>query len=358
MLSFLTFKKKTFAHANLAFHVILFSFLHMRIHLLISILALSYITACSKSIEDTQETRFMMGTLVSFTIVNIDPKQAKQAIRLAADEMQRIENTFTIYGDANNDVKAFNQSPVNQPYPLNSEVAKLLSIAMHVQQQSHGGFSPTLASLNKLWGFSQAIPPTSPPSLKAIAEHLQGTQDCLIQKEHLWVRTSPNCQLDFGAIAKGYAIDRGIEILKQHGIQHAMIDAGGDIRIIGQHASHPWRIGIRDPRHHDRILGILSLQGDASVVTSGDYERFYIYQGKRYHHILNPKNGMPSQNNQSVTVIASNAMLADAWSTALFVSNKKDLSLAESNHIQAFIINHEGMQQQSKGMPLSLPTSQ
>jgi len=300
----------------------------------------------------------MMGTLVSFTIVSIEPKQAKQAIRLAADEMQRIENAFTIYGDVDNDVKAFNQSPIHQLYPLNSEVGKLLSIAMQVQQQSLGGFSPTLASLNKLWGFSQTIPPTSPPSMNDIAEHLRGTQDCLIQKEHFWIRTSSNCQLDFGAIAKGYAIDRGIEILKQHGIQHAMIDAGGDIRVIGQHASQPWRIGIRDPRHHDKILGILNLQGDASVVTSGDYERFYMYQGKRYHHILNPKTGVPSQNNRSVTVIASNATLADAWSTALFASDEKAFLLAESNHIQALIINHTGMQQQSKGMSLSLPTSQ
>ena len=330
----------------------------MRIYLLASLLTLSCITACSKSIEDTQETRFMMGTLVSFTIVNIEPKQAKQAIRLAADEMQRIENIFTIYGDIHNDVKAFNQSPINILYPLNPEVAGLLSIAMQVAQQSHGGFSPTLASLNKLWGFSQAIPPTSPPSMNAITEHLQGTQNCLIQKNQGWIRTSQNCQLDFGAIAKGYAIDRGIETLKQHGIEHAMIDAGGDIRIIGQHGSQPWRIGIRDPRQHDKIIGILNLQGDASVVTSGDYERFYMYQGKRYHHILDPKTGMPSQKNQSVTVIAGNATLADAWSTALFVSGEKGLSLAQSNHIQTLIIDHQGIQQQSKGMPLSLPTSQ
>jgi len=297
-----------------------------------------------------------MGTLVNFTLVHSDENIAMLAIREAAQEMQRIEDTFTIYGHQPNSIKDFNKLATNTSFTFSSEVSTLLETAINIEQQSHGAFNPTLAALNKLWGFSNAEPPLAPPSQIGIQKLLSGTHNCIHKQDKQWSRNSPNCQLDFGAIAKGYAIDRGIEVLKKHGIQNAMINAGGDIRLIGKHGEKDWHIGIRDPRHKDNIIATLSLHGDVSIVTSGDYERYFLNHGQRYHHILNPKTGWPSHNSQSVTVIASNATLADAWSTALFVLGKKGLKIFEKLPLQALIIDSSGQIYYTKSMPIDLLT--
>lgn len=329
--------------------------MHMsRMYTIFFIITTSFLLSCTHSPEDIHETRFMMGTLVSFTIVHPDKAIAMAAIREAAQEMQRIEDTFTIYGDQSNSIKDFNKLVIHTPFTFNPEINTLLKTALNIEQQSHGSFSPTLAAVNKLWGFSNAEPPLTPPSQTSIQKVLSGSTNCLQHQGKQWSRNSTNCQLDFGAIAKGYAIDRGIEILKKHGIQHAMINAGGDMRLIGKHGKNDWRIGIRDPRHKDNVIATLSLHGDVSIVTSGDYERYFIYHGQRYHHILNPQTGWPSYNSQSVTVIASNATLADAWSTALFVLGKEGIKIAEKLPLQALIIGSNGQIYRTKGMPINL----
>jgi len=304
-------------------------------------------SACSWTPEDVHETRFMMGTLVSFTIVGVQKQQAEKAIHAAADEMQRIEDVFTIYGSVDNEVKRFNHSPIAQHIRLSDEVSKVLRASMRIQAQSDGAFSPNLGALNQLWGFSKTPMPTQPPEKHKIEEKRQGLRLCLHESPQGWSRDSEQCQLDFGAIAKGYAIDQGINILKEHGIQNAIIDAGGDLRLIGKHGEKAWRIGIRDPRNAKKMLGVLQLQGDVSVVTSGDYERFFMHHGKRYHHILNPKTGYPSDTSQSVTIVAKRAMLADAWSTAIFVLGKKGLNIANQQGFQALWVGIDGAKGQS-----------
>jgi len=294
----------------------------------------------------------MMGTLVSFTVVGIEKEQADTAIHAAADEMQRIEDAFTIYGAVENDVKRFNRSPVNHPVVLNDEVSHLLRISMRIHQQSHGAFNPALGALNKLWGFSQTPAPKHPPQKKLIEKTRQGLDDCIHESEQGWWRDSEQCQLDFGGIAKGYAIDRGIQVLKKNHISNALIDAGGDLRLIGQHGEQAWRIGVRNPRDAKKILGMLQLQGDVSVVTSGDYERFFIDHGKRFHHLLNPHTGYPSMQSRSVTVVANQAMLADAWSTAVFVSGQEGLVWAEQQGVQVLWVGHNGQILKSKALPI------
>ncbi len=331
--------------------------MHMlHINTICLIIITGFLLSCEQSSKDTHETRFMMGTLVSFTIVHPDKDIAMTAIRKAAQEMQRVEDIFTIYGNKPNSIKEFNQLSILTPFSFSPEVNTLLETAVGIEQQSNGAFSPTLATLNKLWGFSNTEPPRAPPSPSSIQKLLPGSQNCLQHQGKQWQRSSPNCQLDFGAIAKGYAIDRGIKALKKFGIQNAMINAGGDIRIIGKHGENNWLIGIRDPRHKDSVIATLSLHGDVSVVTSGDYERYFTNQGQRYHHILNPKTGWPSYNSQSTTVIASNATLADAWSTALFVLGKEGLKIAEKLPLQALIIDSNGQIHHTKAMPINLLT--
>ncbi len=307
---------------------------------LLTIALLLIATACS-SPADVHETRFIMGTLVEFTIAAKDADHAAPAIAAAAAEMQRIENAFTIYGDRPNAVKAFNASPPGTPVTLPDEVAALLTLALNVKQQSGGAFDPALGKLNLLWGFSTDPPPTSPPDRNAIAAAVPPAH-CIDKQGDKWLRLDARCLLDFGAIAKGYAIDRGIAILRQHGIHNAIINAGGDIRLIGSHGDRPWRIGIRHPRKHNDVIAALNLQGDVSIVTSGDYERFFIDGGKRYHHLLNPTTGWPASGSQSATVIASNAALADAWSTALFVQGKNGLKRFKHSPQKAMLVDQHG----------------
>jgi len=300
-------------------------------------------TGCSAP-EDIHETRFMMGTLVKFTIApGSSDINAEAAITAAANEMQRIEDAFTIYGDHPNAVKAFNATSPNTPVTLPDEVSSLLEIALDIQQQSHGAFNPALGGINQLWGFSNTTPPTSPPSADAIRQALPPSH-CIEKKQAGWIRLDPRCLLDFGAIAKGYAIDRGIEMLKGHGVQNAIINAGGDIRLIGKHGDKAWRIGIRHPRQQAQVIETLALKGDVSIVTTGDYERFFIHEGKRYHHIIEPQTGWPSNTIQSATVIADNATLADAWSTALFVQGVQGMQTQHHLQQKKLLLDQQGQQ--------------
>ena len=255
--------------------------------------------------------------------------------------MQRIEAAFTLYGDQPNAVKSFNATAPHVPVALPDEVSTLLKLALHIQQQSQGAFNPALGGINLLWGFSGSKAPTSTPSTDAIQQALPPSH-CIEQKQNAWIRTDVRCQLDFGAIAKGYAIDQGMKILKEHGIKHAIINAGGDIRLIGKHGTKAWRIGIRHPRLQGEVIETLELEGDISIVTSGDYERFFIHQGKRYHHIIDPQTGWPSSATQSATVIAKNATLADAWSTALFVQGKQGIQTQQYMQQKALLIDQYG----------------
>lgn len=307
------------------------------------VLILLLIGGCNAPSETVHETRFMMGTLVDFTVISINKDSATLAIKAAADEMQRVENLFTIYGETDNPVKQFNISEPGTPMQLPAEIDKLLNLAKQIDIQSRGAFSITLASLNKLWGFSMPTPPVAPPASDEIARLLKASTSCLQQQSNRrWKRIRPECRLDFGAIAKGYALDRGTALLREHGIDNAVINAGGDIRVIGRHGDRPWHIGVRHPREKEKIVATLDVEGDVSIVTSGDYERFYIFDGMRYHHILNPKTGRPARNSQSATVIADNAVMADGWSTALFVLGKAGLDLVAKRDMDAILVSADG----------------
>lgn len=314
---------------------------------LIAIFSLLF-ASCS-SPTDVHETRFIMGTLVEFTIADADSNLSEQAVAAAANEMQRIEDEFTIYGDVKNAVKAFNKAPLDTPVTLPPEVSALLETSLSIKQQSRGFFDPALGKLNLLWGFSLPDAPISPPSALAIQQAIPPDL-CVGKTVDGWQRKDTRCLLDFGGIAKGYALDRGVEMLRKHGIRNAIINAGGDLHLIGKHRDKPWRIGIRHPRNKAEVIATLELEGDVSIVTSGDYERFFIYQDRRYHHIINPKTGWPAANSQSATVIAPNAALADAWSTALFILGADGIALMDKMKYAALVVDNKGKPHMNKAM--------
>jgi len=285
----------------------------------------------------------MMGTLVDFTVYGINKDSAAMAIKSAADEMQRVEKLFTIYGEADNPVKQFNAAEPGRAVQMPEEIDRLLNISRQIGIQSQQTFSVTLGALNRLWGFSMPTPPTAPPASEIINQLQKASTACLQQQSNRrWKRIRRECELDFGAIAKGYALDRGMEKLRKHGIENAIVNAGGDIRVIGRHGERAWKVGLRHPRKPNEITATLTVEGDVSIVTSGDYERSYIFDGVRYHHILDPQTGYPARRSQSATVIADNATMADGWSTALFVLGERGLNMIEKRDMAALLIDEKG----------------
>ena len=161
----------------------------------------------------------------------------------------------------------------------------------------------------------------------------------------------PGMSVDLGGIAKGYVLDVGIDVLRKEGIKEALLNAGGDILTLGGKRDGPWEIGIQDPRKKGGLLGKLDVR-DKAVMTSGDYERFYMHEGVRYHHILDPHTGYPARGLRSVTVVGEDGAVTDALATAVFVLGlKKGLRLIESRPgMEGAIIDDQGGRHVTPGL--------
>jgi thiamine biosynthesis lipoprotein len=203
-------------------------------------------------------------------------------------------------------------------------LADLLRTAQRYSAQSNGAFDPGVGALVELWGFhNDTAAPSEPPDPAVIAAWVardDGIRNLEIAPDGTVTRAHGEAfMIDLGGIAKGRALDRVIAELDTAGIEHALVNTGGQVRVLGSRDGRPWRVGIRAPRA-EAILGIVELQSGESVSTSGDYERYYDHAGKRMHHILDPRTGYPVTHTQAVTVVAADGTLADAASTALFVA--------------------------------------
>ena len=282
-----------------------------------------------------EQTRFLLDTYV--TIRAPGGAQARRAIEKALDRIEEINVKFNALNN-NSPLYRFN----NENIAINdSEIVSLVETADEVSRQSDGAFDITVYPLVKLWGFykgSQAV-----PSGVDISNCLAkvGRQNLVIRDGKL-TKLRADAAIDLGGIAKGYAVGEALKVLKKEGLTSALIDAGGDIYALGQNNGRPWKIGIRQPSGKD-ILGALELT-DASVSTSGDYERFFEKDGARYHHIFDPRTGYPARGVRSVTVVSKDATLADGYSTALFVLGpERGMKLAESNGtFEAIMMTDDG----------------
>jgi thiamine biosynthesis lipoprotein len=156
-------------------------------------------------------------------------------------------------------------------------------------------------------------------------------------------KTDASIEVAVGGVAKGYAIDRAVQVLREHGIESAIVNAGGDLYCLGTNAERPWQVGIRDPGDPDGVVAIVEIS-DAAVATSGDYERFFESDGVRYHHIINPRTGLPARHLRSATVVAPSAEEADAFATAVFVLGAdRGLATADRERLHALVVDTAGV---------------
>ncbi len=289
---------------------------------LLLLLLIVVLAACGDSRPPIYRAQLMsLGTLVDITIRGATQQQIEEAEQIIRQELQRVHSTLHAWQPGTL-LETNRRLASGEWFRCPPELLPLIVRARQLYRSSEGLFNPAIGKLVELWGFHGDTPPSGPPpspeAIRKLLRNPPGMDAIGIRGEQIR-SDNPALQLDFGAFAKGYAVDRIIERLRAIGIRNAIINAGGDLRAIGGHGERPWRIGIRDPRQPG-VLASVELREDESVFTSGDYERFYIYQGERYHHILDPRSGAPARGVRSVTVIHHDAASADAAATALFVA--------------------------------------
>ena len=259
----------------------------------------------------------VMGTTARVEIWTTDSAQAQPLVELAFKELRRIDHLLSPYKPASA-LSRVNQSagdPVG--VQISPEFFHLLQRALAFSVETTGRFDITFASVGHRYNFRDKSRPTveeMTPLLDAIDyRHIQ-----LLTASSQVILRHPKTRIDLGGIAKGYAVERAASLLQRQGVQYAQVTAGGDTRFIGDRRGRPWRVGIRDPRQEGTTVAVLPLE-DEAMSTSGDYERFFIEDGQRYHHIINPKTGLSAEGVQSVTVIGPDATVTDALSTSVFV---------------------------------------
>ena len=261
-----------------------------------------------------------LGTLVKVSIYGDDEEAAADVVRLLETDFAWLHDNFY---PTRGELGALNEAlTAGTSTTVGPDLQVLLKRGQELEQQSDGLFNPALGELFFLWGFVNDERPAylPPPDAESIADILKqqpSMQKLTIDRNE--VSSTTPLLLDLGGYAKGYALEVGTQRLLNAGVENALINAGGDITALGQAGERPWRIGIRDPDGSSVLAGI-EMRDRETVVTSGDYERFFEHGGIRFHHILDPRSGYPAARTRSVTVIDTDAVLADAAATALFVA--------------------------------------
>ena len=310
----------------------------LTLHLLVFILA-----GCGQG-PSVKETRVLMDTFCEISCYDADKAKAVAAIDAAFKEMERIERVFSKF-DENSEVSKINRSAGMEKVDVSGEVFGLTERSIYYSRISGGTFDITVGPLMEIWGFVREN--KSLPDRGVIDNALKhvGYKNIELDSGELSVRfLDKGVKIDFGGIAKGYAVDRAKDVLASKGIKNGLINLGGNIFALG-HApgKESWNIGVEDPRNKGKLLHTFEVI-DKGISTSGNYERFFEIGGKRYSHIINPITGEPCQGIISVTVISDSAEKADALSTAIFVmGEEKGLSLARSiKDMKVLILKEDG----------------
>jgi len=276
-------------------------------------------------------------------------QQAQQLTTAVQDEMQRIDKAMSPY-KATSELSLINRQAGLKELVISAELFHLLQVSQKISALSHGAFDITYASI----GYQYDYRKKQRPNKKAIKKALPAINYSAIKlnEKHSSVHFNhKNVKIDLGGIAKGYAVKRCLALLKAAGIKHALVNAGGDTGLLGDRHGRPWYVGIKHPRAEDKMAVELPLINEA-ISTSGDYERYFIEDGVRYHHIINPQTGDSARKVVSVSIIGKDPTYVDALSTTVFVEGlAAGMQLIDSlPEFEAIIIDNEQTLHVSKGL--------
>ncbi len=259
----------------------------------------------------------VMGTRASVTLWS--EQEAAPLFEALETEMSRLNALLSPWVE-DSELARLNREAAKTPQTVSPEFYALLQQSRHYFELTEGAFDITFASAGHLYDYRAGKAPDE-STLKAATQHIDARQIQLLP-EHRVKFTHPGTTIDLGGIAKGYAIDQGIALLKRAGIQQAWLSLGGDSYVLGDHRGRPWGVGIQHPRNRDAVAMRLPLS-DTAMSTSGDYQRYFIADGERVHHIISPQTGKSASELVSVTILAEKSVDADALSTSVFVLGKE-----------------------------------
>ncbi len=301
---------------------------------------------------NTVYKKLLMGTVVEITMMGGDASEYDSAADSAFDEIARQEKVFSNY-DVKSEVSRISRR-AGEAVKVSKDVISVVKTALRVARLSKGAFDPTIGAVAGLWGFSgekKYIPRAR--ELARILPLVNYKNVAVDEKAGTVRLMKKHMSLNLGGVAKGFIVMRAGRRLIEGGVTKAIIKAGGDMFLISDNKGYNksnFIIGIQDPRQKKKILGE-AFSKHGAVATSGDYERFFMRDGKRYAHILDPKTGYPARRSRSATVVTEDPILADALSTAVFVMGpKKGLALIESlGGVEGVVVGTDGVIHNSTG---------
>lgn len=316
------------------------------------VLLLAVLSSCQRQNErQFKKSSLLMDTLVTITVAADSEAQADSAIEAAFQEIRRLERLMSFWSEES-EIAAIYGNAELRPVKVSSDTLDLIEKSLFISEKTGGAFDATVGPVIRLWDFKKKKRPD-----KAMLEHALSLVDWRAMVVDRAASTAflkkKGMSFDTGGILKGYAADKAVEALKRAGIKAGLVAVAGDIRGFGADGKG-WRIGIRDPRpkegDKDGILATIELR-DEAISTSGDYERFFIEEGVRYHHLLDPKTGYPAEGFMSVSVIAKEGVFADGFSTGIFVMGPgKGPKLLGEAGLEAVTVDGEGKVYVSDGL--------
>jgi thiamine biosynthesis lipoprotein len=280
----------------------------------------------------------------SSAFVASSDREADISIEKAFSAIERFGDRINFFSEKS-ELSAINRNAGIAPVKVSPETLDVIEKAVYVARISGGAFDPTIGPEIRLWDFSKKIKPTD-EEIKKDLPLVDFRKIAVDRKKSTVFLSGKDMLMDLGGIAKGYAADLAVEALKNNGISAGIVAVAGDIRTFGRKPDgNSWNVGIRNPRQKtpaDELMAKARLR-DNAISTSGDYERYFISEGKRFHHILDPSTGYPAGLCRSVTVITDKGVFTDTFSTAVFVLGpEKGMELMRKTGMDAIIIDRDG----------------
>ena len=283
------------------------------------LLLIIFLSCTKRTAEPLTDIRFFMDTVVSIKVYTQESSitAAGNIIDSAFARIDTLEQTVSVHIQTS-DVSRINRAAGKGKVKVAPLTYNMLNRAVSLSEMTDGAFDCTIGPLKKMWGFGTDSPAVPDKDILDSALTLVDYSAIQFSGSKTGLK-HPGMSIDLGGIAKGEAINQAVGVLKQNGFAGGIVEAGGDLRIFGNHPQKEfWSIGIMHPRKTNKHAGVIKT-GPVSIATSGDYERCFFSSGSRYHHLLNPFTGMPARGCVSVTILARDALLADAAATAVFV---------------------------------------
>ena len=298
----------------------------------------------------------LMTTPVEFTIITDRESAAQSAITEAIEEIRRVERVMSEWR-SDSMISKINKSAGIKEIKVSRELFMMLESSVEISEATDGKFDVTAGSVVKLWDFRAQRIPTK-DEINNVLPAVDYKNIVLNKRNSSVYIKDRRTKVGLGGIAKGYAVDRAVDVIKKRGFAEFSVNAGGDLFVVGDHQGKPWKVGLQHPRDPGRIIALIPVT-NAAVLTSGDYERYFEKDGVRYSHILDPGTGMPARLCQSVTVLAPRTYIGDAVATGVFILGpERGMSVIEKlPGFEAIFVDADGELHVSSGLPdLSNPS--